>query len=291
MKNDMIDFKNLFVVLCMGSLLASCEKEVSQEIVVNTDPNFLGVNCRIGKINYSDSATGAAIGSIAANINLSNQTTNINQFDSLGGFLEFFQSPVYSNDTIYLGAGEYYVVAGTDKLVQKHHGLVDPGNPLSPGFDVLYTYNGTGNLVKKTRTLLSLPAVVESEVNYSYEANGNMVAMTHRNMITGFLVSDATLQFSPITVPKNYLCFFPDETTGAQDIPFFNFGKPPYNALEYVKLRHYSGAGVLTDSLQSTFSNYLLSSDNYVQKVMMRGDVQPWLPVKKGLLSFSYHCN
>ena len=43
--------------------------------------------------------------------------------------------------------------------------------------------------------------MVESEVNYSYEANGNMVAMTHRNMITGFLLSDATLQFSPITVP------------------------------------------------------------------------------------------
>ncbi len=57
-----------------------------------------------------------------------------------------------------------------------------------------------------------------------------------------------------------------------------------------MKIRNYDPGNTLRDSLVSTFSNYIMSRDNYVLSVQMSGDDLISIPAAIGKLSFSYKC-
>jgi hypothetical protein len=276
--------------------LFSCEKEFSSENIGSDSELIVGIDCRISKIVYTDTAgtaaggRGTGLGSIAADINNLDIVTKITQFDSLANVITYITPGlVYTNDTVYINADEYFII-DANRRVYKMHGLDDPTDPFSLQFDVFYVYNATGYLVTKTYYLTITPTIPYLKVDYIYAGGGNLTRMTAVNLPGGDLKMDADLNYYSLTVPRRFIYTFPDEIKYPQFTQFFNFGSRNFNAVKDMKVRTYDPGNVVRDSLVSTFSNYRMSNDTYILSVQMGGDDQPSIPALEGKLSFSYKC-
>ena len=279
------------LLLIVSAAVVSCKKEYSLENGGNVNnPLIVGANCRISQIAYYDSASGVPLGSIAANINSTDTSTSITQFDSLAFTILFYTPINYTPDTIHINTDEYFVTdpAGGGRIKQLH-GLTDPTDPFSPQFDADYAYDASNNLISKTYSFTGSPSFPYYEVDYSYAGN-NLVRMTGTDVFTGDLVVDADLGYYSNILPKNFIYLFPDELAYPQYNQFFNFGKRPSNAVKNLKIHYYDPGNVVRDSAVSSFNTYILSRDHYVLSVNMIGNDQPSIPVQVGKLTFSYKC-
>ena len=285
--------------LLFGAILISlfsCEKEYSVENNGGGSDLIVGIDCRISKIVYTDTAgtsmglPAVGLGSIEADIDNQDIVNRINKFDSLSNTIEFIiDPPIYRNDSIYINSDEYFIV-DANKRITKMHGLVDPTDPFSLQFDVFYIYNASGYLVTKNYFLTTSPTIPFYKVDYTYGGGGNLVHMTAVNLPSGELQMDADLTYFNLVVPKRYIYIFPDEVNYPQFTQFFNFGARNFNAVKDMKVRNYDPGNVVRDSIVSTFSNYSMSNDTYILSVQMGGDDQPSIPALAGKLRFSYHC-
>ena len=278
-------------------IFISCTKEFSLE---NGGSNtgsavIVGTDCRISKIDFYDSSTNIALGSIAAAINAKDTVTDVTLFDSLTNTLVFNSMPTYSGDTIFIDPDEYFIVDNTTKMVSHLHGVLISAFPTIP-FEADYVYNPDGTLAQKKYDIPGAgvsPAVV---VDYTYIA-GNLthVTTTDYTAPSPEVIKDADVDYYSNIKPKNYLNLMPDETINddinhfAPYTQFFNFGKKPVNAIKKLIVRNYFG-GVATDSTVSNFATYILSRDNYVVSVYMLGDDQESIPAAESKLVFSYKC-
>ncbi len=284
-----IIFYTLIVILTITSFY-SCTKEYSLENGINQGNGLIvGVDCRISKISYTDTATGTGIGAITASINSSDNAINITKFDSLSFTIEFFATPVYFSDTVFINGDEYFLVDPSSKRIKQLHGLIDPTDPFSAQFDVSYFYNASGYLTSKFYSLTSNPGNPFYLVTYSY-TGGNITHMTGTELINGDLVIDADIAYFSNILPKNFLYIFPDEKGYPYFSQFYNFGVKPSNAIKAMTVRNYDPGNTLRDSTVSTFSNYIMSRDNYVLSVIMNGDDQLSIPAAASKLDFSYKC-
>jgi hypothetical protein len=270
-------------------IFTACEKEYSLENTGGPNELIVGVNCRISKIVYTDTAAKLGLGSIAAAINSLNIVTKITKFDSLSNTIEFITPTIiYVSDTVYINADEYFVV-DFNKRISKLHGLSDPTDPFSPQFDVQYLYSALGYLTTKVYTFTAFPVFPFYRVDYTY-TNGNLTKMTGTDMFSNELIIDASINYYTNIIPKRYIYIFPDEKNYPFFNQFYNFGVRSFNAVKDIKIRNYDPGNVVRDSTFSTFSNYIMSRDTYVLSVQMAGDAQPCIPAPKGKLSFSYKC-
>lgn len=278
-----------WLILLVSAVFYSCGKENSIESGLDNSSLIVGTGCTISKIVYSDTATDVALGSIAAVLDDSGKVVSITEFDSLGFTINFYAEPTESTDTVFINNSEYYLLDQVTGMVNRFHGLLVPTNPLSPEFDIAYTYNSDGNLIKKSYSFSATPGIPYQEVNYVYSA-GNLVQMTETDLTTGNMISDAALSYYPLLTPKNYLYLFPDEYDYAQYAQFYNFGKRSVNAVRSMKVRFYAPGNIPIDSAVSSFRDYVTSVDNYALSVIMEGDHQPSVPARAGRLNFSYSC-
>ena len=289
LKNNSVTMKKFTWLIISTIVFISCQKENSMENGSNTNPSIIGLDCRTGKIVFADSSTDIALGSLAAVINDSDQVTSITRFDSLSFTIDFNALPVIASDTVFINNNEYYIVDAVSALARKFHGLYDPTNIFSPQFDIAFSYNADGNLVKKSYSFSANPGTPYQEVNYTY-SGGNLVQMTETDLTTGNKITDAELSFYPLISPKNYLYIFPDEYDYASYSQFYNFGTRSKNAVKTLKVRFYAPGNILSDSAVSNFIDYKTSIDNYVLSVVMTGDDQPSIPAQSSRLKFSYKC-
>ena len=275
--------------------LFSCAKEYSEENLSNGNELIVGADCRISKIAFRDTSgmagggPGAGLGSIIAKINSQDIDTLITQFDSTGNYLVNIASPVYTNDSIYISADEYFVV-DVNKRIKKMHAQVDPTNPATLEYDVFYVYNTAGYLTTKNYFLTSTPAISFLRVDYTYTAPGNLTHMSAVDLPSGDLAMDADMTYYANLVARRFIYTFPDEIFYPQFTQFFDFGLRNFNVPKSMKVRNYDPGNVVRDSLVSTFSNYIMSLDGYVLSTQMGKDDQPSIPALAGKLSFSYHC-
>lgn len=278
-----------WLILCVPVIFFSCGKENSIENGLDNNSLIIGNGCSISKIVYADTATDVALGSITAEVDDSGKVVSITEFDSLGFTINFYVEPTELSDTIFINNNEYYLLDQVTGMVKGFHGLLVPTNPLSPRFDIAFTYNTEGNLVKKTYSFSTAPGTAYQEVNYSYSA-GNLVQMTETDLTTGNKISDAEMSYYPLLTPKANFYLFPDEYDYAQYTQFYNFGKRSANAVKSMKVRFYAPGNIPIDSAVSTFSDYVTSVDNYTLSVIMDGDNQPSIPARASRLNFSYSC-
>ena len=197
-------------------IFVSCEKEYSEENAGTPDALIVGLDCRINKIVYTDTATKSGIGSLEAAINSLDFVTKITKYDSLSSTIEFISTPTYISDTIYINPDEYFI-ADINRRITKLHGLLDPTDPFSLQFDVFYVYNGTGYLVRKNYFLSISPTFLYYQVNYTYNL-GNLTHMSGTDQLSGDLIVDADVGYYNNIVPRRYLYIFPDE----KGYPYFN---------------------------------------------------------------------
>lgn len=275
-------------------MLNSCEKEYSNENISDGSDLIVGVDCRISKIAYTDTSgtsiglPGVGLGSITSYINSLDIDTMIVQFDSVGNAIVDYNKPIYSNDSIYIDADQYFIV-DANKRITKFHGKEDPTDPATLVFDVYYAYNAAGYLVTKTYFLNTSPTIPYKRVDYIYTGSN----LTHMNVVelpAGDLDMDADITYYNLTVPRRFIYIFPDEIKYPLFTQFLNFGAKSFNAPKELKVRNYDPGNVVRDSLVSTFSNYRQSNDTYILSVQMGGSDQPSIPALAGKLSFSYKC-
>ena len=278
-----------WLVISALFIFFSCGKENSIENGLDNNSLIIGIGCSISKIVYADTATDVALGSIAAVLDDSGKVVSITEFDSLGFAINFYVEPREVSDTVFINTNEYYLLDQVTGMVKGFHGLFVPTNPLSPRFDIAFTYNAEGNLVKKSYRFSANPGTPYQEVNYSYSA-GNLVQMTETDLTTGNKISDAEMSYYPLLTPKGNLYLFPDEYDYAQYSQFYNFGKRSVNAVKSMKVRFYAPGNIPIDSAVSSFRDYVTSVDNYALSVIMEGDHQPSLPARASRLNFSYSC-
>ncbi|MBK8611507.1 MAG: hypothetical protein IPL84_16600 [Chitinophagaceae bacterium] len=280
-------FPLLFAVVAFS--FYSCEKEYSLENGTSVGSDLIvGIDCRISKIVYIDSSSNIGIGSIDAVINSLDDVSKITRFDSLSNTISNIITPVYTNDSIYINADEYFVY-GSNKRIIKMHGLVDPTDPFSIQFDVFYLYDAAGHLIIKDYFLTSNPINPYKRVTYSY-ADGNLSHMSAVDLLSGDMEADADMTYYSSIIPQKSMYIFPDEVPYADLNQFFNFGLRNFNAVKGMIVRSYDPGNVVRDSAVSTFSSYTMSRDNYVIGVYMLGDDQPSIPAAVGKLNFSYKC-
>ena len=277
-----------FAVLVLA--IFSCEKEYSLENSGNNNNGLIvGTDCRLSKITYTDTATGIGIGSIAATINNLDVVTGITKFDSLSFTIDFITTPAYVSDTVFINADEYFLVDITTRRIKQLHALVDPTDPLSPQLEITYFYNGAGYLSSKITAYTINPGTPIYIVDYTYVA-GKLTHMAGTDLITGDLYIDADINYYSNILPNRFLYIFPDE----KGYPFFshfhNFRKRHGNASKDITVMNYDPGGVLRDSTVTTYSNYIMSRDNYVLSVQMAKDDLISIPAVASKLSFSYKC-
>ncbi len=282
--------KMLLILTAIVVTLSSCLKEYSTEEGNDTGAGvIIGTDCRISKVAFADSATGAGTGSISAFINANDDVTDVTGFDSLTLTIDFNYIPQYFNDTVYIDPTQYFVRNASTKRINKFHGLLDPTVPASPAFDAEYNYDVTGRLVEKFYFFTLAPTIPFMQTSYTY-TGGNLTSMVLLDRFTGDIIRDASLTYYPVIAPKNFMYLFPDETFYPEFNQFYNFGTKNTNAVKNLKVRYYDPGNVVTDSAVSVFNNYILSRDNYVMSVQMDGDDQLAIPAIEGKLSFSYKC-
>ncbi|MGB4844359.1 MAG: hypothetical protein WBP16_07830 [Ferruginibacter sp.] len=282
----------LFCATVSAVTFISCLKEYSQENTGGPNDLIVGVDCRISKIAYTnDTAAISGIGAITAVINSLDIVTRVTKFDSLSNTIEFIANPLLANDTVYLSNvnTDEYFIRDINNRIDKLHGLSDPTDPLSPQFDVSYFYNTTGYLTSKIYSYTITPGTPFRVVVYTYTGN-NLTHMTSTDLLTGDLEVDADISYFNNIIPRRYLYLFPDEKAYSYFNQFYNFGERPRNAVREILVRNYDPGNTVRDSITSTFSDYIMSRDNYVLSVQMTGDDQPSIPASVGKLSFSYMC-
>jgi hypothetical protein len=294
------------VVIAILVTLFSCEKEYSEENLSNGNELIVGADCRISKIVYRDTSgmaaggPGIGLGSIEAEINNFDIVTRITQFDSIGNFIIDRPAPVYSNDSVFIDADEYYIV-DVNKRITKSHLWVDITDPASSQFDVFYVYNTSGYLIQKNYFSTTPPVGPFLRVDYDYTSPGNLTHMSAVDLPSGDLSMDADMVYYSNIVAKRFIYTFPDERYYPSVTQFFNFGAKNFNALQTMKVRNFDPGNVVRDSAVSSFSNYIMSRDGYVLSVQMGNpqpeatppltpSPQPSIPALPGKLSFSYHC-
>jgi hypothetical protein len=284
------------IFLAIVITLFSCEKEYSEENLSSGNELIVGADCRISKITYRDTAgmaaggPGVGLGSIEAMINSLDIVTRITQFDSVSNTIINRPEPVYSNDSVFISADEYFIV-NINKRITKLHALADPTDPASLQYDVFYVYNTSGYLTQKNYFLTALPGVPFLRVDYTYTTPGNLTRMTAVDLPAGDLAMDAEITYYSNIVAKRFIYTFPDEENFAHFTQFFNFGARNFNVPKSMKVRNYDPGNVVRDSAVSNFSNYIMSRDSYVLSVQMDSTIaQPSIPALAGKLSFSYKC-
>lgn len=276
----------LFIAIIIT--LFSCEKEYSQEDGGNNDDLIVGANCRISKIVYTDTGAKINLGRIEASINNMDIVTDIIRYDSVSNTPEFISAPVYTNDSIYIDADQYFVV-DVNKRISKLHGLLDPIDPFSLQFDVFYLYNTAGYLITKNYFLTINPFLPYQQINYTY-SGGNLTHMEGIDKASDERFIDADIDYYSNITPRRFIYLFPDEKSYSDLTQFFDFGLKNLNAVKKLKVRNYDPGNVVRDSAVSNFSNYLISKDNYVLSVQMDSTIQQSIPALPGKLVFSYHC-
>ena len=294
------------VLIALLVTLFSCEKEFSSENTDNTgNESIVGADCRISKIVCRDTSgmaaggPGTGLGSVEGVINNLDILTKVTQFDSLSNTITYIDEPVYSNDSVFINADEYFI-ADITKRITKMHGLVDPTDPFSSQYDVFYVYNTAGYLTTKNYFFTATPGISFLRVDYTYTGS-NLTHMSAVDLPGGDLAMDADMTYYSSIVARRFIYTFPDEIFYPQFTQFFNFGTRNFNAPKSMKVRNYDPGNVVRDSLVSAFSNYIMSRDGYVLSVQMGNPLpaatppltpspQPSIPALPGKLIFSYHC-
>ena len=156
--------------------------------------------------------------------------------------------------TVDAAKNQYFVV-GTDGKVTEFWGFSDPAYDTTAKIVVKYTYNGTGQLIKRTEAEQATPTVVDFVYDYTY-TSGNLTKVTVKDGTTSALLADVVYQYATAEPVKNFLALYP----ASFEIMYFqqaiNIGAPSSSAkLTQANTTVY----IPTNSAAiTTFTNYLI---------------------------------
>lgn len=280
-------FKKITLPALVMLAFLSCKKEKSLDTFGGANPIFIGNNCRISQILTVDSFS--SVGYEAHNIffNAAGNATRSQIIDSLSSSSFFDESFTYKGDTIYVRNIGFFVKNSSGR-VQSFKGPEDPTDPFSDTVTINFTYSAAGALTKAEYFYFGIPIPLVRST-YTYTGNNLTKARTDLLVPSFETIIESELVYNTAQTVRDFIYTFPDAYELYPFLPALNFGNKPTNALTKVTTKIYD-AGLLTDSLVTTYKNYKLSNDGYVLEFFADGDFQDGMGIYNGRTKFKYFC-
>lgn len=278
----------LLLVPVLALLLVQCKKEKSFE-TGETNPIYLGSNCKLSAITAIDSVGGFGIAAHTTFFNTSNEATGTVIFDSISNTSLFNATFTYRGDTMLVGNGSYFVRNRFTQRVTEFVGPEDPNDPLSDTLQIMFSYNAEGNLIRKDYFIKGLPLPLFRST-YIYTA-GNLTQSKFEIVVPGFeqTLIEAELEYNTNQTARNFLYILPDGIFTAPFIMALNLGTPSRNVPTQLITRYYEN-GTLSETLRTTYRDYKFSRDGYILELTAEGDYQEATGIMNGKTKFSYSC-
>ncbi len=273
------------------SLIASCEKEYSQENGSFANVGIkIGDNCVINKVIALDTLTQKGSSALNYNFNLlGDKILAINRVDSVTNNIIFNSNPIYNGDTIVINNNEYFIIDANKKVVGLK-GFEDPYDVTSTIFLFNYTYNNSGYLIKKTKSNPLFPTIIEEQTEYTY-TNNNLTSIIVKVPILNTTITEITIDYDLSKQPFHYFNILPDCDELVPYIAAINMGTNSKNATSKITIKNFNVlTGILVSTTTTNYYNYKLSLDNYVLNVDANGYNIPAIPLQNGRNKFSYFC-
>jgi hypothetical protein len=275
----------LIAALCL--LLASCQKEYSVE--GGNNGNTLGSNCRVSQIIQLDSNTRQGLTSFTTLFNGSDQATRVITYDSVQQAALFSANITYSGDTMRVNPREYFLL-NPSKRATSFHTYQDPTDTASGAVTFVYTYDVAGYLSKKEIFVAGVPLPA---IRFTYTwGGGNLLSVEGDVVVPGLekKLFTATMEYDETKTVKNFIPIFPE---GYENFPYVmavDLGLKSKNALVLLSANNYNDQGNVNQTITTTFSNHVFSTDGYLLEWVARGDDPASTALPSGLTRFAYKC-
>lgn len=152
-----------------------------------------------------------------------------------------------------------------------------------------YSYNTNGYLIGK-KLFANGSTLPLNGSNYTY--NNNLLVKCEVWVGNpNIKVLEADLTYHSNITAKDWLYTIPDAFESYLHSTLFSFGNKPRLALSQVttKLLH-PGSGATMEIWNTTYTNYSLNADGYIQSVTANGDLQKGMATMHGKTVFKYQC-
>ncbi len=277
--------KYTYLLVILLATITGCKKEFSFE-TGELYPFFVGANCRMSQVVRADLQTGAGLEAHTAFFTSLLQPTATEFYDSTGNNLLFRSDFNFTNDTLLLTDGNFFVLDNNGR-VKEFSGLEDPTDPLSDTIRIAFIYNTEGYLTQQEYYYFGLPVpLLQSTYTYT---NGNLVKSELTSLFpTPELLTESDLEYNNQPV-NGFFYLFPDSYMTYPYHLSLNLGKRPPNTVKKITTNVFSG-GAVVDSYITDYKDYQLSTDKYVLELFADGDYQAGLGIINGRTKFRYSC-
>ena len=275
----------LFAALCL--LLASCQKEYSVE--GGSNGNALGSNCRVSQILQLDSNSRQGLTSFNTFFNGSDQATRVVTYDSIQQATLFTANLTYTGDTLRVNPREYFLL-NPNKRAASFHTYQDPTDTASGAVTFIYTYDVAGYMSKKEIFVAGVP-IPAIRFNYTW-GGGNLLSVDGNVVVPGLekKLFTAFMEYDETKTVKNFIPIFPE---GYENFPYvmaLDLGLKSKNALVNLSASNYDDQGNVSQTITTTFSKHVFSTDGYLLEWTANGDEPASTALPSGLTHFSYKC-
>lgn len=254
--------------------VVSCQKEYSIENggVVKRDSLTTGNNCRIQQLIKSDRLTSNAEYAYISTYDAGKKVSMIKWIDSKSNSTDNIFPVSYPAGRVQVDAGQYFVT-GADGKVTEFYGYEFPEDDSSEKFKVKYTYNATGQLVKRTEEYDSLPGIVLFQMDYTYTGANLTRAELKFNTGTSLIkVGVTNYEYDAGKTVKNFLFLH----SLAPELQIFqnaiNTGTSSTNPVVKITSTYTDPSNGTSLTLVSNFTNYSIDANNYVKSFELTGD-------------------
>jgi hypothetical protein len=269
--------------------LASCQKEYSVENGGNGGNN-IGSNCRVSQIVQLDSNTRKGLASFNTYFNGSGQGTRVVDWDSVQNSALFTSDIVYSGDTMRVNANEFFLLA-SNKRVNSFHTFQNPADTASGALTFAYSYDASGYMSKKEIFVngIAIPAV---RFTYTW-GGGNLLKVDGDVVVPGMVqkLFTASMEYDGTKTVKNFIPVFPDGYENFLYVMALDMGLKSRNPLTKMTASNYNAQGTIDQTVTTTFSKHVYSTDGYLLEWVASGDDPASTALPSGLTRFSYKCN
>lgn len=281
--------KSILTILSAAVLFGACSKEASFE--KDNNNNSLGDNCKIQAVIPLDSSTRKGLGSYNVTFGNNGLTSALQLYDSITQTQHFATTFLYQGDTIKIGTGDYFIRESGGRIKEFYtHSL--PGDPTSEAYIYKYYYDQNGNLATKNWYVVSTsPDVPVFTYTYTWQNNNLIKVVAAEATGAKRTALTAELTYNTNLAAKNFMYVFPEADELGPYVFSVDLGNKSKNLPASITVKVYDENGAVTDTYNTAYSAYKLSTDGYVLELYADGDPVDGLLVSQGLITFKYICD
>ena len=284
--------RNKTFILALLFLSISCQKHFELTDPQTTQPptpltTVVGSVCELTSIKQIDG--NVEYNRLSFQKDFLNKTIGYQFFDSVTNSIDLKTSFQFKGDSIQIDSVSWIFKEHNSSNVLQYHTKQKLNDGTFDNIIYVYYYDISGRLIYKNAfyNQLILP---DYTTTYSYLGD-NLIScdLVENSGYTKLLHTD--LQYDLTIDIKPWAYLFGDGFENYRFVQGLAFGKKATNPIKQINTKIYdSNTGAVIESWQTSYSEYVFSSDKYVLQVSARGDNQQGMGLFIGTMRFDYSC-